>query len=289
LIDMRSMAAFKQAVLRLVADSPAKISVHDLQRHLVGHFDLAPGAVRSIIKDLVSAGLLAYTQEFGRSFLEESFQRPVQVTSRIFLCPPRVEAAVSAAGCVQIHITPGAAFGCGRHPSTRLALRGIEQAMTAAGDLRQKCGTLVLDIGTGSGILVMAAVKLGIRRGIGIDTDPVARAEAGQNVRLNQLAQRVVISDEPLEKVAAARRFTMITANLRIPTLLRLCEMIRTSLTRKGYAVLAGIKNEELPDVQTAYGRQGLFTQWQASEKGWSAVVLRAASPELNPNTAKES
>jgi ribosomal protein L11 methyltransferase len=201
----------------------------------------------------------------------------VRITRRIFLTPPEFDAP-PADGSLQIRIMPGAAFGCGRHPSTRLALRGIEQALCGDAQPGRPSGSMVLDIGTGSGVLAIAAVKLGIQRGIGIDTDPVARAEAVKNLALNQLAAVITISDAPVEKIAEDCGFTMITANLRTPTLLRLGARIGAALAPGGRVVLSGIKSEELPDVQAVYARQGLSTLWQASEKGWTAVVLKPGS-----------
>jgi ribosomal protein L11 methyltransferase len=277
---MCSMVAIKHAALRRVAESASKTSPRDLEQRLAQHFHISPRAVRAAVKELVAAGQLAYTNEFGHSFLEISFQRPVRVTPRIFLAPPEFEDPLTA-GSIQIRIMPGAAFGCGRHPSTRLALRAIEQALIAGAWSPRNSESVVLDIGTGSGVLMIAAVKLGIQRGIGIDIDPLARAEATQNVRLNRLAQVVHISDGPLEKIAAGRCFAMIIANLRTPTLMRLGARISAALVPGGRVVLAGIRSEELPDLLTVYSQQGLRPLWQTLEKGWTAVVLGPASPEL--------
>jgi ribosomal protein L11 methyltransferase len=271
--DTTAMAVLKQAALRLVAQSSNKTRPLDLSRRLSRRFDLSPGTVRCLIKDLVADGQLAYTYEYGCSFLEISFQRPVPVTPHIVLTPPGFEVNPQG-GCIAVKIASGAAFGCGRHASTRLALAGIDHVLSRRDVGRHRNGGGVLDVGTGSGVLVIAAVKLGIPRGIGIDVDPAARAEARANVRRNQLAHAIRISDEGFDTVAAGRRFSLITANLRAPSLERLSAALAAAVQNDGWAVLAGIRCGEVDDLLAAYGRCNLACRWQATEKNWAAVAL---------------
>ena len=97
-------------------------------------------------------------------------------------------------GDIVVNIKAGAAFGTGCHPTTRLALTGLEKVcknnLIPIGT--ENCR--VLDIGTGSGVLSIAALKMGLDQGIGLDIDPCARAEAAENAVLNGLSKRLEIS-----------------------------------------------------------------------------------------------
>jgi ribosomal protein L11 methyltransferase len=228
-------------------------------------------AVRDAIRELVTTGALAYTVEHGRTFLEPSFDRPVRVSERIVLTPPDRDVPPGP-GDIVVRIRPGAAFGVGRHPTTRLALRGIEFALSRDGAARRRAGSRVLDIGTGSGVLAIAAVKLGIKNGIGLDIDPCAVAEASHNVRLNGLAGRIEISDRGLEGVEGV--FSLVVANLRLPTLERLAAPIAALTMPGGSLVVSGVQQEEQAAIVAAYGRKRFECAWSAAEERWVGLVF---------------
>jgi ribosomal protein L11 methyltransferase len=228
-------------------------------------------AVQEAIRELVASGALAYSAEHGRTFLEPSFDRPVRVSERIVLSPPGRDVP-SGPGGIVVRLRPGAAFGVGRHPTTRLALRGIEFALTRDGAVRKRAGSSVLDIGTGSGVLVIAAVKLGIENGVGLDIDPCAVAEAAQNVSLNGLTGRIEISDRGLERIDGV--FSLVVANLRPPTLERLAVAIAALTMPGGALVVSGVQQEEQAAVFAAYGRQRFECAWSVAEDRWMGLVL---------------
>jgi ribosomal protein L11 methyltransferase len=228
-------------------------------------------AVQDAIRELVASGELAYTAEHGSTFLEPSFDRPVRVSEHIVLSPPDRD-VLPGPGDIVVRLRPGAAFGVGRHPTTRLALRGIEFALRRDGAARRRAGSRVLDIGTGSGVLVIAAVKLGIEYGVGIDLDPCAVAEAAQNVALNGLTGSVAISGRGLERIDGV--FSLVVANLRLPTLERLAAPIAALTTPGGALVVSGVQQEEQAAVVAAYGRQRFECAWSAAEDRWVGLVL---------------
>lgn len=231
-------------------------------------------AVQAAIRELVTAGALTYTAEHGRTFLEPSFDRPVRVSERIVLSPPDREVP-RGPGDIVVCLRPGAAFGVGRHPTTRLSLRGIEFALRREAAVHRCAGSRALDIGTGSGVLAIAAVKLGIENGVGLDIDPCAVAEARHNVRLNGLAGRIEISDRGLEGLDGL--FSLVVANLRLPTLARLAAAI-AALTMPGAAlVISGVQQEEQAAVVAAYGRQRFECVWSVAEDRWIGLVLYKA------------
>jgi len=227
-------------------------------------------AVRRALRELVAAGELRYLLEAGRSWIEPSFGRAVRVSARLILCPEGGGLAESPPGVV-VRIAPGAAFGAGEHPTTRLALQGIDFAL-AGGEGRRGPGSRVLDVGTGSGVLVIAAVRLGAARGLGIDRDPCARFEAQANVRLNGLEDRIRVSDVPLAAVEG--RFALVVANLRAPTLAAMAQSLARRCMPGAALVLSGIRPPEEAGVLEICSRFGMRRVWRETEGGWVGLVL---------------
>lgn len=230
-------------------------------------------AVQTAIRELVAAGEIAYTLEHGRSVLEPSFDRPVRVSDRITLAPPE-KCDAPPAGGVLVRLAAGAAFGAGRHPTTRLALRGIDFALQPG--TGHACGGRVLDVGTGTGVLAIAAVALGMAGGLGIDHDPCAIAEARHNLRLNGMEDRLLISDQTLANIDEG--FALVAANLRAPSLVGLSGTLRARLAPAGRLVVAGMRTEERAAVVAAIEGVGLRTVWQEEEGGWAAALLEQPS-----------
>jgi ribosomal protein L11 methyltransferase len=250
----------------------------DIIKEIGGLLKLEKNRVQRAIHDLVATGEIAYTYEHGRTFLEPSFDRPVRVAERIVLIPPE-KGFASGPEDVVIRIMPGASFGAGRHPTTRLSLRGIEFALARCEKPPIGPGTRVLDIGTGTGVLAMAAVLLGIEGGIGIDLDPCAVAEARANVRLNELDARIAVDDTALERISGP--FALIAANLRLPTLLRLAPSIAAFTPPGAAVVISGIRLEEAETLLSAYADHSFAQMWYDEEDDWVGVSLvKRARPE---------
>ncbi len=267
------MMDIQNFAVEYIAGALHKVSPCELRNVLSHRYFLGPRQVRPIIRSLLSAGKLSYTYEYGTSYLEVSLQRPLDVTERIVILPPGVDLDPSPAAAVRINT--GASFGSGRHPTTRLALRGIDAIASLSSAQFDDQDSALLDIGTGSGILAIAALQLGISRAVGIDPDPCARAEAVENAVLNGLAARLTITDQPLSRLPHQEKFTIITANLRYPTLLRLCGTVDSHLTTSGFLVLSGIKDDEQGFIMADYGEKGFVCRWQSTEKNWVALVLQ--------------
>ena len=260
-------------VLRLVAASAVRVTPPALEKTLRATHGLTRKQVKAIIRDLVSGGELVYTYEFGSTFLEPSFNKPVRVSTHVVLKPPGHHYQPDCADVV-IQIKPGAAFGDGRHPTSRLAVRGIEYVLKEFSLEVTADHSRVLDIGTGSGILVLTAVKMGIHMGVGIDIDPAARSEARENVSLNRLAAQIEISDQYLESIEGP--FNLVTANLRYPTLKKICPCLRKITHPKGFMVFSGIRSHESADLIKAYGRKNFEYLWQEDTHDWAGVVFKS-------------
>lgn len=170
---------------------------------------------------------------------------------------------VPAGGENVIVILPSMGFGTGHHATTRLCLTALQKVPVA--------GVSVLDVGTGSGVLALAAAKLGASRVAGIDNDPDAIANAIENRELNQL--RVEFRCEQLEDTTASgERHEVVLANLSGAVLIRNAGTLESLAAPGGRLILSGLRDEEEQQVLSAF-RSSL--EERESEDGWVCVVLR--------------
>jgi len=258
-------------VIAAITSALTKQTPSALEKFLSEKYRLGKKEIKSVIKGLVDAGELTYTYEFGSTFLEPSFGKPVRISKHVVLKPPERHFQPES-GDVVIQIKPGAAFGDGRHPTTRLAIKGIEYVLKEFKLDTPEYQSTVLDIGTGTGILVLTAVQLGIHKGVGVDIDPAARSEAKENVLLNRLEDRIDISDQYLETIDSS--FSLVTANLRYPSLKKICSCLRKITKPKGCIAFSGIRSHELPDLVISYARKNFEVLWKDEEMDWMGVVL---------------
>ena len=115
---------------------------------------------------------------FGATCIEPSFAKPVRITDHFILSPPGFT-ETGEKDIFEILIRPGISFGSGRHPTTRLCLRAMEYALIKNRFLPfNENSCRAVDVGTGSGVLAIAAVKAGMAHCLALDNDPVAAAEA---------------------------------------------------------------------------------------------------------------
>lgn len=243
----------------------------ELEKSLYGKFPSDKKMFKSIVRDLILEQELIYTYQFGCTFLEKSYNKPIRISKQVILKPPGTEYR-SDSNDVIIEIQQGAAFGSGEHPTTRLAIQGIERLLSGETGFGKADETRTLDIGTGSGVLALAAVLLGIKSAVGIDIDPCARAEAKENVQLNNLEHRIEILDHLIEDIN--EKFSLITANLRYPTLKRLCPRMAQILDEKGAVVVSGIKTGEVQDLMNCFTQNSFQCIWKGVEKGWVGMVF---------------
>jgi ribosomal protein L11 methyltransferase len=271
----KSAAAYRDEIRRKVLSyvdaSKKKLTSGSLEKAISERFSMDRKDVKTVIRSLVADRELIYTYQLGCSFLERSFNKPTRISRRVVLKPhgmtyrPGVEDVV-------IQIQQGAAFGSGDHPTTRLAIQGIETALFETACLKKENHTQTLDIGTGSGILAIAAVLLGIKTGTGIDIDPCARAEAVKNIRLNHLEHRISVHNHNILDIH--EKFTLITANLRYPTLKRLCSHLAQITEKDGAVVVSGMKTDELSDLLNEFTRYRFKCVWKSFEKDWAGMVF---------------
>jgi ribosomal protein L11 methyltransferase len=261
----------QREILRIIADHANKITSRDLEKKIVREISAGRREFQAALKALIAGGELAYTNLYGCTFIERSFNRPVRVGSRVILTPPDRHPALDGPD-IAVMLRPGASFGCGQHPTTRLAVQGIEYALKTLCICDGVADAALLDIGTGSGVLAICALKMGVHRTIGTDMDPCAIAEAVENARINGLSQRFTVLDMPAEEISG--HFHLITANLRYPTLARLCPYIASHIPENGAAILSGIREEEAGEIKNLYAGLNLKCRWEAVENRWAGLVL---------------
>lgn len=265
------MSVIREAVRKAVSKSRKKLNQGELEKSLSQKLSAPRIAVKTAIRDLVADRELAYTYHYGCSFLEKSFNKPTRISSRVVLKPPDIQYKAGSDDIV-VNIQPGAAFGSGEHPTTRLAVRGIEQVLSRSEFFQDKKDLHGLDIGTGSGVLAIVAAMLGIRQVVGLDIDPCARAEALKNVHLNNLDNRIEIHDRNAENINT--KFALITANLRYPTLKRLCPLLAKITETGGAVIVSGVKADEVFNLLQMFNEMNFKCTWKEFEEDWAGLVV---------------
>jgi ribosomal protein L11 methyltransferase len=167
---------------------------------------------------------------------------------------------------VVLALDPGMAFGTGLHPTTRLCLAGVE-ALADRGLLRD---ARVLDVGCGSGILAIAALKLGAATALGLDTDPIAIEATTANARRNSLVRRLRAREGSVPSGEAA--FDIVLANLIAGLLVPLAEGLAEELRPGGHLLASGIFIDREADVRDAFETFGLEVGGRTSEGDWVAL-----------------
>ena len=194
------------------------------------------------------------------------FYRPLWATDRIVVHPPWLPVD-AAPGQIAVSIDPAMAFGTGGHESTQLALRALQETGCE--------GSLCLDLGTGSGVLSIAAVRLGASRVIAVDTDPGAVDSAGHNLRANlgEAAGRVSVRLGSVE-AASDELFQLVVANLESHLVRPLLPSIASSLAADGMALFSGLVVGEADRFEDCLAASGLCADRRWSKGAW--IGLRA-------------
>ncbi|BDG09491.1 50S ribosomal protein L11 methyltransferase [Anaeromyxobacter paludicola] len=185
---------------------------------------------------------------------------------RVFVRPSWVEASVPE-GSVEVVLDPGMAFGTGTHPTTSLCLGAIGRFLEA------RPGASVFDVGTGAGLLAIAARKLGASRVVGSDNDPVAVAVAAENGARNGAPG---IEWTGADVPAVAGPFDLVVANILANTLVELAPAIAAQVAPGGRLYLSGILLPQEDEVRAAYLAAGLARAGaeERREGEWSLLAL---------------
>jgi ribosomal protein L11 methyltransferase len=196
---------------------------------------------------------------------------PVMRVGRRLVIRPTWRDHVAAADDVVLALDPGMAFGTGLHPTTRLSLAALEP-LAADGRLQ---GARVLDVGCGSGILAIAALKLGAAAALGVDTDPVAIEATIENAARNGLTDDLSAREGSLP--TGEEPFDIVLANLIAGVLIPLAPLLRDELRSGGTLLASGIFVDRETEVTAAFDAADLTVEGRTSEGDWVALRLRRA------------
>ena len=206
-------------------------------------------------------------QEDWESAWKQYF-KPVHVTDRIVVKPEWEEYSPQE-GEIVIEIDPGMAFGTGTHETTSMCINQIEKNL--------KAGDMVIDIGSGSGILSMAAVLLGAEKATGVDLDPVAVRVALENVELNNLQDKIEILHGNLTDVIREKA-DIVVANIMADIILILLEDVRAFIKDDGLFISSGIIQEKRAAVEARLLEKN-FRIVEVETKGeWCAITAQKKS-----------
>ena len=256
-------------IIKAYFPSAFMIEAQSISRYLEAIREFFPGICPSDIKI--------------RSIAEEdwmtrwrTFFKASQSGRRIVVKPPWI--SLKLREMIVIDIEPSMAFGTGTHPTTRLCLRALEKAFDGVYDPPQRGGRKprsVLDVGMGSGILSIAAAKLGARHVMGIDIDQRAIDNARENIRINRLRGRIRMRKATLSQIG--EQFDLIVANIDAKTIEEMRFPLMDRVAKGGTLILSGVLEGEVDLMRKLFPDESFTLVEVSQEDSWACVVLKKA------------
>jgi ribosomal protein L11 methyltransferase len=203
---------------------------------------------------------------------------PIAIGQRLIIVPAWLESPDPAR--IPIRMDPGMAFGTGTHPTTQLCLELAETVLTERDQNDNGPQSAVIDVGCGSGILSVAAIKLGTARALGVDIDPRAVEVSLENAVLNGVAEVYSAGTGSVAEIVRGdfglRQAPLVFANILAPILIRLFEDGLAELVSPGgHLILSGILAEQESEVLAAAIAHGLTLHAHRQIKDWVALCVQ--------------
>lgn len=230
---------------------------------------VSPSAIKGLLEEMCISfgsgdGVISPVSDQDWIAIWKASVTPLRVTPRLMIVPSWQPYKAEPGERVVV-LDPGMAFGTGHHETTRMCLALLDQ--------RLRRGDAVLDLGTGSGILAIAAARLGAGRVVASDIDPVAREAAEENVRANAVSSIITVMDG--DDAWGLGPYDLVMANLTAEDLRALLPRIKEVLAPNGCAILSGILVSRESMVADALSQVGLPVAERRELGEW--VALRAA------------
>jgi ribosomal protein L11 methyltransferase len=215
-----------------------------------------------------------YRQIADQNWMEAWKQRyqPIRIGERLMVLPVWMDAPDPQR--IPIKIDPGMAFGTGTHPTTQLCLELVEEVFT------HSIPHAVIDVGCGSGILSIAALKLGASRALAVDIDPESIKNSRQNADLNGIGAELILAQGSVSEVLSGdfpfRTAPLVMANILAPVIIRLFDAGLAQLVQaEGWLILSGILLEQEEKVRQAAQAKGLETIARRQMGDWVALLCK--------------
>ncbi|ANE47296.1 50S ribosomal protein L11 methyltransferase [Paenibacillus swuensis] len=211
----------------------------------------------------------------------KQYFKPLRITERLTIKPTWEDYTPQSDELI-IELDPGMAFGTGTHPTTALCLRTLESVIQQGDD--------VIDVGTGSGVLAIGAIKLGARHVLAVDLDPVAVSSATENSRLNGMEEQITVKLSDLLGVfqtseadgeAAKKQFgvhipvKVVVANILAEIIMLFIDDVYQVLEQGGYYIVSGIWKNKADVVEEALVAAGFAIDARNTDQDWYAFVAR--------------
>ena len=234
----------------------------------------AGGAIAALMPDSVTPAQIARVLGLGDITVSPAIgrddgsvwilrPRPIRI-GRLQMVPAGTHAEGEA-----VRLIDAPAFGTGLHPTTALCLEALQDILQPA------VPQAALDVGTGSGVLALAALTLGVPRALGIDTDDGALRVAAENARINALEGRLQLQRGATDTLTAT--WPLVLANVLAAPLIEMAPSLVRCVGHQGELLLSGIPASLEREVDVAYTRLGMRRVRVNSRAGWVALLLKAS------------
>ncbi len=235
------------------------------------HSSLTKDKIESVLQKLIGQKLIKSFSVVEQLLEEKNWNEEweksrevIRATDRIVI-RPTFKSYSPEEGEIVITIDPKMSFGTGEHESTKLALRLMEKHI--------RSGDKILDVGSGTGILSIAAVKMGAASAVAVDNDPWCYQNCVENCALNDVSEKIKVVEGEIVNITE-KDFDLVLANIQKNILLNIAGDVYKKLKPKGYAILSGILNKDESDVVELYQSFGSKLVEKETLGEWLAVAL---------------
>lgn len=215
--------------------------------------------------------ILSYTivneEDWAESW--KKFWKPQRIGENFVICPSWENFSDVKTSDILINLDPGAAFGTGSHPTTRLCLVAIEKYFAN----QPKKDISVLDVGTGSGILAVGAAKMGAQKVFGFDIDPVSVDVSKENAEKNNCLVSCTFEKTSIYKVHET--YDLVIVNILARVILSIGEEIKRVTKPKGTVILSGLLANNLEPIMEMLKDVNLTVEEVLEEEGWAAIIAK--------------